>query len=284
MFFKNTKNVYKNAHRTELSDMKTRQITRTAFTLIELLVVIAIIAILAGLLLPALANAKLKATGAKCLSNAKQLCLGWIMYADDNENELVLNPSNGGGTVATNLAWSTGNMGNATDATNVLVIRNALLYPFVNSTEVYKCPGDKRNVVRDIQMNSRMGGGGKTGDNNVNFYIFLTSPTITKPSDFWVFMDENEVNANDGYLRVDPVLTYDTVTWGSGGFNDYPSVYHGGAAGLSFADGRAGMHRWRDERTLKATPGGGQNNDTVWLMQHATEQKNGNSWPLPNPN
>jgi len=74
-----------------MSTKSHQRVQKHGFTLIELLVVIAIIAILAAMLLPALSRAKQKGQAVQCLNNLKQLQLCWQMYADDNNDTMVLN-------------------------------------------------------------------------------------------------------------------------------------------------------------------------------------------------
>jgi prepilin-type N-terminal cleavage/methylation domain-containing protein/prepilin-type processing-associated H-X9-DG protein len=100
---------------------------RRGFTLIELLVVIAIIAILAAILFPVFAKAREKARQTSCLSNMKQLGLGFMMYAQDFDETFP--------------QWKT--QGGCSPAPQVVFMWKHVIFPYVKNSQMYICPSSQ---------------------------------------------------------------------------------------------------------------------------------------------
>ena len=118
-----------------------RSAKTTGFTLIELLVVIAIIAILAGLLLPALAKAKASAHRIQCINNDKQLMLAFHLYGQDSDD---VTPFNNWGFDTKVPGWLTVPPFNPNEAnTNQ---QKGVYWKYIGNNAVYRCPDDHTNT------------------------------------------------------------------------------------------------------------------------------------------
>ena len=230
---------------------------RAGFTLIELLVVIAIIAILAAMLLPALAGAKIRAQGIRCAANLKQLVLGWNMYANDNNDVMMPNsPSSvGGPSWVGNLTvqhWS------AVDGnTNAnLYLTNMMAGYMTGQLGVYRCPGDtipsdNGQRIRTYSMQGQIGGTLQYQANAMTYTKTSQVIGALVPTDLLVFIEESGDSLGssagmDGWLQVDNEYgaTPGTYSGGTAYFPDIPGCYHKTSTGTCFADGHAEVHRW----------------------------------------
>lgn len=247
------------------------------FTLIELLVVIAIIAILAAMLLPALSKGKQKAQGIQCLNNHRQLCYAWRMYAEDSTERLIYASTKDRAARVMNVAdtsdpdnyaWSGAHMdGSGANRANWdpdYDLKKRLLWPYVKSTGVYKCPADHSQVnwlgankdrLLTMSMNLYMGGfapekgAGQDGNNGGwpfanGYWVFHKMTDISQPTMMFVFLDmrEDRVNWSNFMTDMTGYIPNDPNSWKLG---DLPGMYHNMACGLSFADGHSEMHRWQ---------------------------------------
>ncbi len=273
------------------------------FTLIELLVVIALVAILAGLLLPVLSQAKGKTQGIACLNNLRQLGFAWRMYPDDNDGRLVLNVAFNGAerTRPDSGGWVRGWLdfdGRNPDNTNLWKLigtvdgQTALLGRYLTTPAVSKCPADRSAVtisgrvhprVRSMSMSQAMGCG-STGSwlPPSTYIIFQKESDIIRPSpaNLLVLLDEHPDSINDGGWAFQ---MHDPDQRALGNLIDIPASYHNGAGGLVFADGHSEIHKWRDARTRQpirhkseithiATP---NSPDSDWLAARVSSRIDG---------
>jgi prepilin-type processing-associated H-X9-DG protein len=246
------------------------------------------------------------------MNNQKQLVLAAIMYAQDNNDKWL--PNQPGQSVE----WCAGTMSSLPDGTNWTKLIDpvqSVIAPYCKTPAIFKCPADRsgfnsaggvvasggaKDRVRSVAMSQSVGTfgqarppinageavtgqwltGSNTGDSRQTAWrTYGTTASMVVPgtSMLFVFLDEHPLSINDGQFAVEMQTT--------GAFAqiiDWPASYHNRAAGFSFADGHAEIHRWLGTKILAGGAGNGGSGqsaqdsapDMAWLQAHSSAPAN----------
>lgn len=219
-----------------------------AFTLMELLVVIAIVAILVGMLLPALSRAKTRTQAIGCMNNLKELTICWAMYTDDNAGWLP--PNEASGEISLPGSWIEGDAKTDRTTTN---IQKGVLFKYNTSVAIYRCPADRSKVTRFPNLLRTRSYSMGTGLAHLNPTL-IPNPVYREaeiidppPPNASVFFCEDEWSIQNGALGILPPDVSLHYWW------NLPSSRHNRGTVLTFADGHVELWRWLDPNVTLAS-------------------------------
>jgi prepilin-type N-terminal cleavage/methylation domain-containing protein/prepilin-type processing-associated H-X9-DG protein len=226
------------------------------FTLIELLVVIAIIAVLMGILMPALQSAREQGQRASCMGNLRQLAIGWNLYAQENDGKIVNGASGIDRTKEKawiGRAWHSDYVNGTPESMQVQrdALVNGAFWPYAANEKIYKCPTGRRGFLQTYNIFDSMAGLSRSGTmvNGKSVRAGKTVLYIKKLSDIVqpglgeraVFIDEGRTTP-DSYA-----VHYQTQSWW-----DPPMLRHSNGTTLSYADTHAAYWKYKGKYTLDA--------------------------------